>query len=164
VLRGKATVVRALSTGLGLGLLPVAPGTWASAGAALAYVGFRSLADPWDVAALPIALGVCTLLGLAVCPFAEIIYARKDPQPFVLDEIAGLWLTCLLFPWGTPWQTAIAAFVAFRIFDIAKPPPIRRIERLPSGFGVMLDDLAAGLYSAGVLWLLRYVILDRLFG
>jgi phosphatidylglycerophosphatase A len=161
--KAKVAAVKAVASGLGLGLLPVAPGTWGSAGAALAYVWLCSLPDPWDSAALPVALGACVLIGLAVCPFAEVLYARKDPQPFVLDEIAGLWLTCLLFPWVTPWKTAIAAFVAFRIFDIAKPPPIRRIEKLPSGFGVMFDDLAAALYAAGALWVARSLVLDRLF-
>jgi phosphatidylglycerophosphatase A len=162
--KGKVLAIKELATGFGLGTLPLAPGTWASAGAALAYVWFCSLRDPWDTAALPVALGVCVLVGLVVCPFAEVLYLRKDPRPFVLDEIAGLWLTCLLFQWDTPWKTAIAAFVAFRVFDVVKPPPIRRIERLPSGLGVMLDDLAAALYSAGALWVLRNLVLDRLLG
>ena len=68
-------------------------------------------------------------------------------------RVSILYLTCMLFWSGTPWVGAAAAFAAFRVFDVAKPPPIRRIERLPGGWGVMADDLAAALYAAACLWL-----------
>jgi len=155
-------LVKVLASALGLGRLPVAPGTWASAAAAGVYLGVRVWAGPCWSAILWAALAVVAAVGLIVCARAEAAYGKKDPGQFVLDEVAGQWLTCLLFWWRSPLATAIAAFAAFRLFDIAKPPPVRQLEKLPGGWGVMSDDLAAGLYAAGLLWLLRYGLLDRL--
>lgn len=159
---GKEFAGKAAASGLGLGYLPVAPGTWASAGAAALYVGVRQLRGvPWE--AVIGALFVLTVIaGLAVCPFAEAAYGRKDPRRFVLDEMAGFWLVCLGFRWRGAIATAIAAFIAFRLFDILKPYPIRRVERLPGGWGVIADDLVAAVYSVFALWLVCYDVLDRL--
>ena len=151
---GRDGLVKAMASALGLGHLPVAPGTWASAAAAAAYVLIDRLPAPWA----PVLLGALLLgvfaAGLALVPAAEAAYGSKDPRQFVLDEVAGQWLTCLLFAWRGPLATAAAAFVAFRVFDIVKPFPIKRLETLPGGWGVMSDDLAAGAYAAGTLWLL----------
>ena len=155
------TAVKAAASALGLGHLPVAPGTWASAGAAGVYLVVRCLPSPtWRLVLAGLIVAVC-LLGLRVCPRAVDVYGRSDPGPFVLDEVAGTWLTCLLFWWRGPIAAAIAAFVAFRVFDIAKPFPIRRIEKVPGAWGVMADDLMAAVYSAAVLWPLCYGALDR---
>ena len=72
-----------------------------------------------------------------------------DPQRAVWDEFVGMWTTCLLLPKTLPWMAA--AFFCFRVMDIAKPWPIRRLERLPGGLGIMADDLLAGLYGAVIL-------------
>ena len=158
-MRRNETLVKAASSALGLGHLPIAPGSWASGGAAGFYVILRWLGVPgWQGWLALLCLGV-TVVGVALVPHAERLYGREDPRPFVLDEVAGMWLTCLLFWWHTPLATAAVAFLAFRVFDVLKPPPIRRLEELPGGWGVMVDDLAAGLYSALLLWPLCYYVL-----
>jgi phosphatidylglycerophosphatase A len=76
----------------------------------------------------------------------EDILGRPDPGEIVIDEVAGFLLTVIFFP--LTWITLTAGFFLFRFFDILKPPPIRQIEKkLPGGFGVVLDDLAAGIYA-----------------
>jgi phosphatidylglycerophosphatase A len=153
---------KVVASAFGLGYLPVAPGTWSSAAAALVWVGIPRLPAPWW-AVLQVGLLVVTVaVGLAVCPRAEAAFGRKDPSQFVLDEVAGQWLACLAFRWRGPAATALVAFLAFRLFDVAKPFPIRRLEKLHAGWGVMLDDLLAGVYAAAAAWLVCYGILDRL--
>jgi len=150
---------------LGLGHLPVAPGTWASAAAVLVWWLLRSSLPPAAARALLVWLmAVALALGLALGPAAERAYGRGDPRQFVLDELAGQWLTCLLFWWRGSAVTAVAAFVAFRLFDISKPFPIRRLERLAGGWGIMADDLAAAVYAAAALWVLSRVVLNRCIG
>jgi phosphatidylglycerophosphatase A len=86
---------------------------------------------------------LCVALG----GWAQEFLGRKDPGPVVLDEAAGVCLTLLAQPMRH-WQWAVAlAFVAFRVFDITKPPPARQLERLPRGWGILLDDLAAAVYA-----------------
>jgi len=151
----------AAATALGLGLLPLAPGTWASAAAALIYAGMARLAaHVWLEAAAVAAALACVCGGVALWPWARRRYGSEDPRQFVLDEVAGQWLACGLgirlaaltlgpggvgLLWGMP-------FVAFRVFDIWKPPPLRRLERLGGGWGVMLDDVGAGIYAAAATW------------
>ena len=164
----KNAVVRELAvTALGLGRLPLAPGTWASAGALALWV-FVWWVAPWPFNLAVMA--VCTVLalwaGLALGPWAEQHYGTKDPLPFVLDEVLGQWATCLLLCFQIArgleaggWAAVVvlaAAFLAFRFMDIAKPWPIRRLETLPSGWGIVADDLLAGIY-AGTVVLIGYV-------
>ncbi len=155
---------RIAASAFGLGYLPVAPGTWASAAAAALYwllrrqVGFG--AQPIAMLLAAMALG----LGLLVAERAEREFGEDDPGHFVLDELAGCWLACALFWWQPAWQGALGVLVAFRIFDVAKPFPIRRLERVPGGWGVMADDLAAGLFTVATLWPLGYGILEVVRG
>ena len=82
--------------------------------------------------------------------------SKKDPQIVVIDEVLGQWITLA----GTAtlnWKSILAAFIFFRLFDIWKPPPVRQLEALPAGVGIVADDLMAGLYGA-----LAIVLLDRL--
>jgi phosphatidylglycerophosphatase A len=74
----------------------------------------------------------------------------------VIDEVAGQWITLLGSPFG--WRSALLALLLFRLFDITKPFPVRRLERLPEGWGIVFDDVAAGLYALGVSWLLQLFI------
>ena len=76
----------------------------------------------------------------------------KDPQFVVIDEVAGQWITLLFVP--VAWKTLLAGFILFRGFDIVKPPPVRQLERLPEGTGIVVDDVAAGVYALAVLQLL----------
>jgi phosphatidylglycerophosphatase A len=89
-------------------------------------------------------------LNILLAPSAIQEFGDKDPGQFVLDEAAGICLSILFLPTRTGWETGInlaAAFVAFRIFDITKPPPCRRLEKLPLGWGILCDDLAAAVYA-----------------
>jgi phosphatidylglycerophosphatase A len=155
-------MVKAVASGLGLGYLPLAPGTAASAAGAVVYVLLRRLPGASGALILVWLLVAASVAGVLICPRAQALYGQPDPRRFVLDEIAGVWLTCLLFWWRGPLATAAAAFVAFRVFDGLKPFGLRRLEKLPGGWGVMADDFGAAAYSALVLWPACYGIVDRL--
>ncbi len=161
-MRADKALVKAAGSALGLGHLPIAPGSWAAGGAAALYVALRWLGLPAWRTWLALLFAAVTLAGIALAPIAEKVYRQEDPRPFVLDEVAGMWLACLLFWWRGPVWTAAAAFLAFRVFDVLKPPPLRRLEKLPGGWGVMADDLGAALYSALLLWPLCYRVVDPL--
>ena len=133
----------------GLGKLPIAGGTWGTLGAALVHaLVVRFLGTPAHPYFLPALAFVFALACIFYGPWAERFYGRKDPAPFVIDEVAGYLLAVSFFPARPQFWVGVIAFVFFRIFDILKPFPIRTIERLPHGFGVVADDLVAGLYAA----------------
>jgi phosphatidylglycerophosphatase A len=135
-----------LATAGGVGLAPVAPGTWGSAVAALAYLWLGGAG--WVAQGL--AIITVTLVGVHAAGRAEAAWGGKDPGAVVVDEVAGQWLTLFLLP--PQWPVVCAGFVLFRLLDITKPPPCRWLERrLPGGWGVMADDLAAGLIGRIVL-------------
>jgi phosphatidylglycerophosphatase A len=130
-----------VATGLGSGYSPVAPGTAGS------LVGL-ALFWPLSHLGLPLQLGALALLVAVGIRSASSLAAgvgRKDPGLVVVDEVAGMWTTLLLLPF-TP-AVAAAAFVAFRIMDVFKPWPARQLEALPEGWGIMCDDLMAGVYA-----------------
>ncbi len=134
-----------LGTALGLGLFPVAPATLASLVAVAVYAPLPMDGDS------PAFL-VMVAASLAVGPWACGSLIREDdpdPKRAVWDEVAGVWLTCLFLPKTLPWLAA--AFLLFRVLDILKPWPIRRFERLPGGYGIMADDIAAGVIGAAAL-------------
>jgi phosphatidylglycerophosphatase A len=137
------------ATGLGVGYAPVVPGTFGSALGVLLYVGL-AWSGGW-IAVLS-GLGVVTALGFWSAGAAERHFGRRDPRQVVVDEIAGQILAMLLVPM-TP-ATLAAGFIVFRVFDILKPYPVRSMESLPGGSGIMADDLVAGLYANLVLQLL----------
>jgi phosphatidylglycerophosphatase A len=134
------TLVRMLGSCFGLGLIPWAPGTFGTlGGVAIAWL----LPDPiWLGAA---ALGLA-FIGVPLAYAVERFFSKTDPQWFVLDEVAAYLFVLIGLPFQEPWILA-AAFVAFRIFDITKPPPIKKFEELPHGIGVMADDLIAAVYA-----------------
>jgi phosphatidylglycerophosphatase A len=145
-----------LATSLGAGLAPRAPGTFG----ALAGMPLAALVARLPLAAHLAAVAALTALSLAVSR----VYMRgrhraSDPQEVVLDETVGVLVACAFVPFTAPW--ALAAFVAFRAFDIAKPGPVGWVDRrLKTPEGVMLDDVVAGLLAGGVLALAR-AALDR---
>ena len=134
-------------TFLWLGKLPAAPGTWGTLGAA----GVHALAA-WLVADSPLFLpalaAIATLASVAYCPWAERFYGKEDPSPFVIDEVAGYLLTVSFFPGANQLRVGILAFIFFRAFDVLKPFPIRKLENVGHGLGIVLDDLLAGLFAA----------------
>lgn len=137
-----------------VGLLPRAPGTWGSA-AALITAPF--LFFPLPIPLRLIVLGLLFYFGAIVCTEAEKELGEKDPGCVVIDEVLGQWVVFLPFPGIVGWQ-AIAGFILFRFFDIFKPWPVRASEKwLKAGYGVMIDDLIAGIYAMICLGILRYL-------
>jgi len=145
-----------VATFFGLGLLKPAPGTWGSAAAVVIWGVYAWAGNPGS-ALLTVALVAGILLTVAIGVPAATVAAREsgreDPGFVVIDEVAGQWIALLGCP--VDWRHGLIAFVLFRLFDITKPFPARQLERLPEGWGVVFDDLAAGLYAWGVASLLR---------
>ena len=132
----------AMGTGIGIGLAPFAPATWASLVGVLIY-GFSPLDQ--DSIGFFLLCGIGFLIGIWACQ-TLITETNHDPKRAVWDEFAGMWVTCLFLPKTFVWLTL--AFVVFRILDIWKPWPIRKFEALPGGLGIMADDVAAGVVGA----------------
>jgi len=143
-------------TGLGTGYLPVAPGTWGSAAACVVFLAAAALTGGGIVlSAVMLAVAVVASVAcVAMGRQTEQAFGGKDPSQCTIDEWAGQAVALLLLPlpagmavWRGAAVVAAVAFVAFRIFDIVKPPPARALEKLPLGWGVLVDDLIAGLYA-----------------
>ncbi len=148
-----------LATFFGAGLGKPGPGTWGSVAAVLLWAGCAWIAHPAPHTLLLWLLGgiVLTLvLGIPAATIAARESGRHDPQFVVIDEVTGQWIALL----GSPadWRHALIALLLFRLFDITKPFPARQLERLPEGWGIVFDDVAAGLYALGVATLLRFWI------
>lgn len=143
------------ATFCGIGTLGPGPGTWASAAAALIWWG---VAHALSMKMQPLVLGVLAAFAIALGIPAATRTARaagkKDPGFVVIDEVAGQWITLLFVP--VAWKTLLAGFILFRAFDIVKPPPVRQLERLPEGTGIVIDDVAAGIYALVVMQLLLH--------
>ena len=136
---------RVLATFFGLGLFPVAPGTLASAVAALAYGLFlHDLAWPIYI----VSLAALFIGGAAAAGSYSAETGQPDPGRIVVDEVCGQLLALTLFPGD--WTAVAVCFALFRFFDIIKPGPIKRLERWPGGWGIMADDLGAGLAAAAL--------------
>ena len=145
-----------VATFFGAGLGKPGPGTWGSVAAlllwSLAGIGLHTTPQ-----LLLILLFVGIILSVALGVPAATIAAREsrrhDPGFVVIDEVAGQWIALLWSP--ADWKHGLIALVLFRLFDITKPFPARRLEELPEGWGIVFDDVAAGLYALGVASLLR---------
>ena len=136
------------------GLAPKAPGTW---GTAIACLLAPYVFLPLNFGLRIALLLVLFLLGAVAASRAEKLLERKDPGEVVIDELVGVWLVLLPFP-NPSFFMVLAAFVLFRIFDIAKPWPVKASESwLPAGYGVMIDDVVAGLWALLCLSLLAWV-------
>lgn len=135
------------------GLAPRAPGTWGTLVACLlAPFLFLPLNIPYRV----ILLIALFLAGGWAASKAEIILGKKDPGQVVIDELVGVWVAMLPFLHASFW-IILSAFVCFRVFDIIKPWPVGASENwLPAGFGIMIDDVLAGIYAMFCLLLLNY--------
>lgn len=140
----------AIATWFGCGYAPVGPGTAGSLAAVLiAFALHYWLGAP----AYAFAILAVLLLGPGI--WAADVYARavgkKDPGEVVVDEVIGQWIT-LSAAVTLNWKSWLAAFLLFRLFDIWKPPPVRQLERLPGGTGIVADDVMAGVYGAIVIF------------
>jgi phosphatidylglycerophosphatase A len=138
----------AVGTFFGAGLLKPGPGTYGSIAAVLLWF---FAAHAFRVTHLGLAIGtliaavVATLIGIPAATIVARESGREDPGHVVIDEVAGQLIALIAI--SADWQHAILSLLLFRLFDIFKPPPIRQLERLPEGTGIMLDDVAAGLFA-----------------
>ncbi len=152
-----AFVPRLFTSCLGLGKLPLVPGTWGSIPAAVLFGVLCHLqVQPWIISLVMLIIVLDAAFWCVVFSPAVIeATGRKDPGEIVIDELAGQALTFLAVPLLAPealtWRAMAVGFVGFRLFDIIKPWPCRRLEQLPAGFGILADDLMAGIYAAIVL-------------
>lgn len=151
----------------GVGYLPLAPGTWGSLVGVGLYLVVRGASmklffgvgaqDNFNL--LQVYYGVITfelvvifavgLVGTWAASRTEKLSAKKDPGKVVIDEVVGQYIALIPVPFmlGAAWWSAILAFVLFRVFDIVKPYPARKLESLPAGLGIMADDIVAGVYA-----------------
>ena len=145
--------IRWLASAGGIGRIPVAPGTFASLVGIPYALALNAIPAVWIRCAVIVAV---SLLAVPVCTRAERVIGATDPHEIVLDEIVAFPLAVLLTP-PHPATWAIA-FVVFRAMDVVKPFPAARSQRLPGGWGVVVDDLLAGFYTAAVLQLVRLFV------
>jgi phosphatidylglycerophosphatase A len=142
----------AVATACGVGYVPFAPGTFGSLAGLVLFAGVRATGQP----AIEIASIVAVfLVGTWAATAAETHFGGIDPGPVVIDEVLGMLVTLALLPVSA--TGALAGFVLFRIFDVVKPPPCNRLERLPGGWGVMCDDFMAAIYAHVCVRLLAWV-------
>jgi len=144
-----------VATFFGAGRLKPGPGTWGSLATVIvwALVSWRIPVANRAWATI-VAAAVVTLIGIPAATRVARSSGLKDPQFVVIDEVAGQLVTLIAVPLG--WKTFLAGFILFRVFDIWKPFPIRRLERLPEGTGIVVDDLGAGLYALAIMHLLLH--------
>jgi len=139
-----------ISTWFGSGLLPKAPGTWGSLAALPFAWGIRAATGPTGLA-------IATVIVILAGWWAAAIFVRRsnehDPRRVVIDEVAGQWLTLVAVPLDP--ENYVLGFLLFRAADILKPWPVSWADRdLRGGFGVMADDVLAGIYAGAALWVL----------
>jgi len=150
-----------VATFFGIGRLRPGPGTWGSAATVLLWwVLARWIAPAWQPWTAILLAAVAVLIGIPAATRVARASRLKDPQFVVIDEVAGQLITLIAAP--ITWQSLLLAFILFRGFDIVKPPPVRLLERLPEGVGIVIDDVGAGLYALAVMQIvLHFGLLPR---
>ncbi|HTI70921.1 MAG TPA: phosphatidylglycerophosphatase A [Candidatus Limnocylindria bacterium] len=154
-----------VAQGFGSGRIPFAPGTWGSV-VGIGWYWALAAGSPSPLWFFGAAL-VAVFAAVSICGQAEVLLKQHDPSSVVLDEIVALpWCFCASVLKGVNqnpvgsldfFKEAVAGFVLFRFFDVIKPPPIRQLQKLPGGLGVVIDDVAAALATALCLWILQRV-------
>ncbi len=150
-----------VATFFGTGLLRPGPGSWGSAATVLLWWLLSRWIDPhWQAAAALLLAAVAILIGVPAATSMARASGLKDPQFVVIDEVAGQLITLIAVP--VSWKSLLLGFILFRGFDIVKPPPVRQLEHLPEGIGIVLDDVGAGLYALAIMQLaLHFGLLPR---
>ncbi len=138
---------RLIASCFGLGRVRIAPGT---VGSLFGVACFALLLAPASLFVQVAAVLGASVIGVAAATAVTRELGREDPQEVVIDELAGMWLAML---GTTGWMTWTVAFLLFRLFDVTKPFPVRNLEALPEGWGIVADDLAAGAYAGIATWL-----------
>jgi phosphatidylglycerophosphatase A len=155
----KTTWAWIVATFFGIGRLKPGPGTYASAATAVLWLIAAFLLHHNTLhllIATLIALALSIALGIPAATRVAVESGRKDPGFVVIDEVAGQLVALIAV--RPDWAHALLALLLFRFFDILKPPPIRRLEALPTGSGIVIDDLAAGIYALIVVQLITHVL------
>jgi len=155
------TWANVVATFFGIGRLKPGPGTWCSLATVVCWGTFsRFLPGAWVVPANVALAALAVTVGIPAATRVSRATGLKDPQFVVVDETAGQLITLIGAPLA--WKSFLAGFILFRVFDIVKPPPVRRLEKLPEGAGIVIDDVAAGLYGLVVMqFLLHFGLLGH---
>ena len=150
-----------VATFFGTGRLRPGPGSWGSAATVLLWwVAAHFIAAALQVWVAVALAALVVLVGIPAATLVARASNQKDPQFVVIDEVAGQLITLIAVP--VSWKSLVLGFILFRGFDIVKPPPVRQLERLPEGLGIVIDDVAAGLYALAVMQIaLRLGVLPR---
>ncbi len=137
-----------------IGRLPVAPGTWGSLFALLTWL----ILIPYISSLTLILINlILFIVGVITSNRIETELKENDPSLIVIDEWVGQWIALLFLPQSIIW--GIVAFGLFRIFDIWKPYPIYKFDKMQGGWGIMMDDVMAGIYTLLIIQILRFLIL-----
>ena len=145
-------------TGLGVGFFPYGPGTMGALFAIFIWLILASAAGTPYLIGITLALVIVfTLLGAWSSTVSE-LYWGEDPSRVVIDEVVGQWIVLLAIPATYQWWQVVTALALFRFFDIVKPLGVRSMEKLKGGWGIMADDILAGVYGFIVLYLLRILL------
>lgn len=146
----------AVATFFGIGRLHPGPGTWGSAATVLSWAALAHFLPQNAHIPATVALAILvTLIGIPAATQVARASGKKDPQFVVIDEVAGQLIALIAAP--LKWKTLLMGFILFRAFDITKPPPVRQLEKLPEGTGIVLDDVAAGFYALAAMQLLAHL-------
>lgn len=150
-----------IATLFGVGRLRPAPGTYGSLATVMIWwLLTRWIAPGWQTLAAVLLAGVAILVGIPAATRTARAAALKDPQFVVIDEVAGQLISLIAVP--VSWKSLLLGFILFRGFDTLKPPPARQLEQLPEGLGIVMDDVAAGLYALLIMQiLLHFGVLSR---
>lgn len=140
----------------GVGYCPILPGSCGALWGVAIYVVLAVwTSEPWRTVGIAVSLLLACVATFRLSPWAERFFQEEDSGKFVTDEVVGFLTTVLLFRTPSILVTVLWAFPVTRILDMIKPPPARRLEHLPVGWGVLADDILDSLYAAGLLHLLR---------
>lgn len=142
-----------LSLGFGSGLAPVAPGTFGTLAAVPFYLLLAQLSLHWYLLVVVVGFGI----GVFLCQYTSDALGVHDHGGIVWDEFVGYWITMIAVPFA--WQWILLGFVLFRVFDIFKPWPVKIADaKMKGGFGIMLDDVLAGLYALACMHLVLQLV------
>lgn len=145
----------AVATFFGIGRLRPGPGTWGSLATVLIWWSLSLAIAPQAQVYTAVLLAlVAILVGIPSATRVAWAAQLKDPQCVVIDEVAGQLITLIAVP--VSWKSLSVGFILFRGFDIVKPPPVRQLEQLPEGLGIVMDDVAAGLYALLIMHVLLH--------
>lgn len=152
---------RLIATSLGVGFLPVAPGTWGALLAIVLWLPLYLWASMWVTFGVTLLATILLVWAGTWASTESEKYWGPDPVAACADETVGQWITLLPLSAGVhvvPWWEILVALALFRLFDIFKPLGIRSMERFPGGYGMMADDILAALYSAALLMILNWIL------